>query len=423
MALAAALLCIALAAAPSSRAEEPPALDPLINEALANSPEVRAMESRALASRYRVPQAASLPDPMFEFGYQNEGWDRYTYGEMPDAQWIYGVSQMFPFPGKLSLKEEMAARESEGAEAALAGVRLKVVERVTELYHDLLLAHTSIETLDEKSSFLSRVEEAALSRYSSGMGTSADALMAQTEKYMLIERQEMLRQRIEALEAMLNSALGRESFAPLGRPVQAEYTAYAPSIESLIETAHKNSPELKARRKMVEALKAGVDMAKREYYPDFTLNASLFERGGEFDDMWMLTGEINIPVFYGSKQRMAVHEAKASLAEAEAELEAARLMLSSAIRDNYSMVRASERLMALYREGLIPKTRQDFDLSLASYSNGRAEAMTVILRLKALIDYELLYREQIATAEKAKARIAALTGLEEGSAVGERNEK
>jgi hypothetical protein len=30
----------------------------------------------------KVPQARSLPDPMFMTGYQNEGWKKYTYGEM-----------------------------------------------------------------------------------------------------------------------------------------------------------------------------------------------------------------------------------------------------------------------------------------------------------------------------------------------------
>ena len=45
---------------------------------------------------------------MFMFGYQNEGHDRYTYGEMQGAQWMFSASQMFPFPGKLPLKGEMA---------------------------------------------------------------------------------------------------------------------------------------------------------------------------------------------------------------------------------------------------------------------------------------------------------------------------
>ena len=44
-------------------------LQDLIAEALEKSPEILASESRAKAAGYRVPQAGSLPDPMFMFGY------------------------------------------------------------------------------------------------------------------------------------------------------------------------------------------------------------------------------------------------------------------------------------------------------------------------------------------------------------------
>ena len=66
--------------------------------------------------------------------------------------------------------------------------------------------------------------------------------------------------------------------------------------------------------------------------------------------------------------------------------------------------------MELYRKGLIPKTYQDFDAALAGYVTGKVEAITVISRLKSLLDYELLYWEQFVTREKAIARLESLTG-------------
>ena len=53
-------------------------LSDLTEEALKNSPEIQASLSKIEAARYRIPQAKSLPDPMLTFGYQNEGFDRYT---------------------------------------------------------------------------------------------------------------------------------------------------------------------------------------------------------------------------------------------------------------------------------------------------------------------------------------------------------
>jgi len=155
-------------------------------------------------------------------------------------------------------------------------------------------------------------------------------------------------------------------------------------------------------------------MAEKEYYPDFTLSASYFTRGGgQFTDMWSLTTTMNIPLYYRTKQRSAVLEAEAMLAEAKGELAAVRLMTASAIRDIYSMYMTSERLMNLYKNGLMPKTYQDFEAALAGYSTGKTEAIAVISRLKTLIDFETQYWVQVAEHEKASARFEAMTGMVE----------
>ena len=49
------------------------------------------------------------------------------------------------------------------------------------------------------------------------MGMQQEVLMAQTEKYMLLEKEEMQKQKIQSLEAMLNATVGREVNTPLGQ--------------------------------------------------------------------------------------------------------------------------------------------------------------------------------------------------------------
>ena len=389
-------------------------LNDLIQEALKKSPEILAAESRAKAAGYRVPQAGSLPDPMFMFGYQNEGWERYTFSKEPDAQWMFSASQMFPFPGKRSLKEQMARQDAEGLAIRQESVKLTTISRIRELYFDLFLAYKNIDLIRDRTALFSRIEDAALARYSSGMGLQQEVLMAQTEKYMLVEKEEMQKQRIQSLEAMLNATIGRDVNAALGRPSEQSLFLPATRLDELLAKVYDHSPEIRVRQRMVAAAEARVRMAEREYYPDFTLAAGYFNRGGgQFDDMWSLTTTINIPLYYKSRQRQAVLEAEAMLAEAQRELEATRLMVASAIREAYSMYTTSGKLAELYREGLMPKTYQDFESALAGYTTGKTEAITVINRLKALIDFETLYWVQIAEHEKASARFEAMIGTVE----------
>ena len=44
--------------------------------------------------------------------------------------------------------------------------------------------------------------------------------------------------------------------------------------------------------------------------------------------------------------------------------------------------------MEVYRQGLIPKARQTFEASMASYLTGGSDAFTVISRLRAIIEAE-----------------------------------
>ncbi len=385
-------------------------LQPLISEALQNNHDIWVSEAKWKASSSRVKLAGSLPDPMVMIGYQNEGWSEYTYGKMQGAQWMYSISQMFPFAGKRALKEEMAARDADTAAAMHRAARLGAVARVKELYYDLFLTYKDLDLVQERTALFNRIEDAALARYATGMAQQQEVLMAQTEKYMLLERETMLIQKRQSLEVMLTAAVGRDQNALLGRPVEIAATPVTASEEELVRRAMESSPEVVSREKMHKASEAGIQMAEKEYYPDVTLAGTVATRSGPYEDMWSVTVTFNIPLYYKSRQGQALASARAMSSAAIHDLAGIKAMLASSVRENYSMVRTSEQLMDLYRTGLIPKTKQDFELSLSGYRIGKVEGITVVSRLKALLDFETSYWTQFVAREKAIARIEALTG-------------
>ena len=382
----------------------------LVEEALKGNRDILAGERRVEAYKNKIPQAGSLPDPMLSVGYQNDTLNSYTYGESPDAKWMFEASQMFPFAGKRGLKQEMANADAESQQAALEGVRRKVVARVVELYCDLFLITKNLDILGSRESLYAGVEKSALARYSSGMGTQQEVLMAQSEKYMIIEKGEMLKQKRETLEGMLNLAVGRDVRSPLGKPSVLEETRLDASLDELIKTAQENSPEIRVRERMAAGADAKVSMARREYFPDVTVTAGVDTRAAPYTNMYKLLAGINLPVFFKSKQEPAVQEALAAQKEVQQDLEGTRLMVASGIRENFAMVSSAKRLTELYRNALIPKSKQDFEAALANYSAGRGDALTVMTRLKSLLEFELQYWNQVVEREKAIARIEVLTG-------------
>ncbi len=386
-----------------------PVLSGLIDEALKNNPEIQASQARIEAARLRIPQSGSLPDPMFMFGYQNDGFERYNLGETNDSQWMFTLTQQFLFPGKRRLKEDMTARDAESLEAMHELLKLKTAARVKELYYDLFFAHKTLELYADKRALLDRIESLTLSRYAAGKAMQQDVLMAQTEKYMLLEKEQMTGQRIRSGEAMLSSAIGRYRGLPLPKPAEPAYQSFPLTIDAVLDMAMQHSPELKSRGKMIEAANTRLAMAQKEFYPDFALSGGYFRKGGDFMDMWSATATINLPIYFFTKQKPAVSEAKANIRQADRDLEATRVMIEAALRDNYAMLRTSEKLIDLYQNGLLPRTRQDIEQTLTGYSTGRQEAASVISRVKTMLDYELLYWGQRVEREKSIARMHAIT--------------
>ena len=407
------LAALALPPGPTFALEGTLVLDELIAEGLRNSPEIQAARLRADAAGYRIPQAKSLPDPMATLGYQNDGFNRFTLGDSIMTMGIAGVSQQFPFWGKRALKGEMATRDAESEVALSAASRHRVVAQIKLVFYDLFLAYKTMDVLEDRTALFSKIEDAAQSRYASGTGMQQEVVMAQTEKYMILEKQEMQRQRLQALQGMLNAAVGRQVSAPLGRPALPAATRFPFTLDEAVGMAKEHSPDVRSKQKMVEGAEAKVKLARKEYYPDVTVGGNYFYRSGNLGDMWALTFSFNLPIFYKTKQEQALAEAQVSLSQAKRELAATELMLASSVKEGYSMVEAADRLMKLYKEGLIPKTNQDVQLAFSNYVTGRVDALTAITRIKNLLDYDLLYWGQLVEREKAIAKLHAVMGMEQ----------
>src|SRR5262249_5162343 len=146
----------ALAVASPVDAEPRLELPILVREAMENNPDIRAAQQRWMAAKAVIPQVRTLPDPMVNLGYMYDGDMR---------EWLYGVSQELPFPGKLRLRGEVATREAERMEQEYLAVPLRVIARLKEAFYDLAFVHTSIEIVEKNKHILVDFTKTAESRH------------------------------------------------------------------------------------------------------------------------------------------------------------------------------------------------------------------------------------------------------------------
>jgi len=388
-------------------------LEELIEEALQNNPEILAQKKRWEVFKEKVPQASALEDPMFGFGIISLPTNLSFRDEDMTMKEI-SLSQKFPFYGKRRLMGEMAQKEAEAVFTEIQEKANRIVKEVKATYYELSYNYRSTEITERNKEILENFAKIAETQYAVGMGIQQDVLKAHVEVSKMVDELIMLGQRRRALEAKLIALLNRSPESPIGKPEEVAYKKLPLNTGELQKTAIETNPTLKGMKKMIEAKEKAYALAKREYYPDVTARFAYGQRdnGPEMKRRDMLTGmvEINIPIFYKSKQDRKVAEAKADIQAIEAQYQAMRNEIQFMITDMATMIQRVERQLELYKTGIIPQANLQLSSAMSAYRVNKADFMTLLDSRMTLYKYELEYHLALTEYEKNVASLEAAIG-------------
>jgi outer membrane protein TolC len=382
---------------------DPATLDGLVGEALARNPDVLALQEAVVASRARPAQAKALPDPVASVLYVNDGWSP-SLGEMPMTTLGFMGSQSLPWPGKRGLRERVADHDAVVPAERLERQRLTVAAGVRRAFWGLVLAEESLGVLREQEDVWKEAESVARARYAVGQGAQQDVLRAQVE----ITRFEQLRAEREADRetrlAELSRLVGREVARDVAEGVRLGLRREPRDLLALQAQAEATVPELRAGLAVVERERLATDLARRDFKPDFTVQAGYMNRGG-LDPMWQAGVGVTLPLFR-ERRHAAVAEAEASRRAAARQVEAVRAQLRFRTRERAAQLRAAERMAVVYADGVLPQARLTYEASIASYQAGKVPFLTVLEALSTLYRDRIDHLRVLAAHERIKVSIA-----------------
>ena len=386
-------------------------LKDLLAEALNNSPEIVAAQKRYEASRQRPTQVSSLPDPMISPGYNSSGrpWPGAGLGKEMTSNIGVMVSQEFPFPGKRKLAGDMAVKESEAEWQQYQQAKLNVVSRLKQAYFRRAYAFAAVDVLSRNLELLGKFLKITEARYSVGKAAQQDVFKAQTQISILETKRIQLEREKRAREAEINSVVNRAPGTPLGRPSALEAMDLPTGLQELYTAARANSPMLRRDEKMIQRAEVAVNMARKEYYPDFTLNGGYYNMGS-MAPMYMFRADIKIPLYYFRKQRAAVTEQSQTLAESRKTYEATNQGLHFRIQDDSLMAETSAELVKVYGKTVIPQASLALESSLSSYETASVDFLSVFMNYITVVEYEMNYYEELQNFYLALARLEEMTG-------------
>ena len=391
-------------------------LDLLIEEALQNNPEILAAKKKWEVFKEKVPQARALPDPMLGFGIISLPTN-FSFRDEDMTMKEISISQMFPFPGKRRLMGEMAEKEAEVVYNEIQEKVNRIIKEVKSTYYEFSFNYRSMEITQRNKEILENFVKIAETQYALGMGIQQDVLKAHIEVSKMVDELIMLGQKRRALDAKLIALLNRPPESQVERPEEVVFKKLPYAIDELQKMAIEINPTLQGMKKMIEAKEKAYELAKREYYPDLTFKFAYGQRDNSpgpevMKRRDMLTGmmEINIPIFYKSKQDRKVAEAKADIQTIEAQYRAMKNEIFFMITDMASMIQRVERQIELYKTGIIPQASLQVNSAMSAYRVNKADFMTLLDSQMTLYRYELEYHQALTEYGKNISGIEQIIG-------------
>ncbi|HWR14856.1 MAG TPA: TolC family protein [Terriglobales bacterium] len=386
-------------------------LDDVIREGLERNPSVQAAFHQVEAQRRRVPQVRTLPDPTVSTGWAGNITPFSVQNGDPSSSRFVSVSQQLLYPGKLKLRGEVASKEVEAATWDYEAVRRRVVADLKVAYYDYSFQDKAIQTTQRNKELLQKLASIAEARYRVGKGVQQDVLKSQVEISLLLQKLTVLEQQKKTAQVRLNTLLARDPESPLPPAADLPVPEMAISLEALYAQARAADPLLQREQTLVQRSNVAISLAKRDYYPDFTVGY-MYQQRPDMPDMNGFTFGVNIPIFYKTKQREAVRQAAEERISAERSRDNRQNELNFELKQQYLAAQASSQLLRLYSEGVVPQSSLALESSMSAYQVGNVDFLTVIGNFTTLLNYQVDYYRELANFDSALARIEALVGVD-----------
>ncbi len=402
----------AIPSAMEAHAGAPTSLRELVQEAEQKNPQVAASFHAWQASRNVPKQASAFPETQLSVQQFAVGSPRPFAGySNSDFAYIgFGASQEIPYPGKRQLRAQVAQHEADSMEAQTDSVRRMVVGNLKMVYFQLAYIQQTLGVLQKSDELLNQVQGAAEARYRVGQGNQQDVLKAQLQHTKILQEIAHHHQQEGLLEAQIKQLLGRPQDS--ADVVAETLTARSLSFKALelLQKAREQNPDLHSKQASIRQQDTQVELAQKNFRPDFNVQYNYQHTNGDTPDYYMATFGVRLP--NRGRQRAELAEAQQNQERARRELDSESQRVLSEVQQQYVRTKTSEERLKIYSDGLVPQSEATFRAALSAYQSNRQDFESLLSSFLDVLNLDLEYRSELVEHESALAELERLTGVD-----------
>ena len=392
-----------VAFAQSSPVPAPLTVDQVVERAVADNPELRAMRAEVDAARGRLLQAGLRPNPMLDLGGQ-------ANVSGPDNNVNVGLSIPLDLNGRKAGRVGVAEREIDMKQAQVSDRERRLSAEVRLKAGDLLAARRNLDFTEELLGTNQKGLGLVRDRVRQGAAPTLEESLVLVEVNRLDASLSMLKSRVEILGLQLRLLAGMPPDEPFllqgelaSRPwtldrAQALAQALAGRPDLVIARAEAAMAQAKIRREEAEGRwDARLNLGYQRQDSGFPLNG-LTDRGGTRaiqDTFNYVGGGVTITVPVRNRNQGNVAAATAEAQAAERKQEGAELIVRQEVAAAFSQLAAAQRALDIYTRGVRDVASRNLGVVRQAYELGRIPVLDVIAEQRRYIDIEMGYTDAL----------------------------
>ncbi len=382
--------------------------------ALANAPELKALQAKSNAFNQSAVAANQFSDPELMLGAMNVPVDTFDFSQEPMTQIQIGLAQSFPKGRSLhyrSLQQrDLSKVEYEKKLAMHSQILRNVRNSWLELYY---WTQTKDIVLAQKKVFkhLVKVTESLLANNKT---QQKDVIRAQLELAELNNQLIDINQQLDTTRAQLARWVGPQ-LAKRSDPQKLPHWKRPPNLSQLTQII-QHHPNLRTEQALIAANHAGVQLAEQQYMPGFTVGVAYgIRQGRNINDSRradFLTAQLNIdlPIFPRNRQNKTLKASEDNLVASQESRMSQYNELREALKTQYAIWQQQGKSATLYKRHLIPEAKQYAEATLTAYQNTQTDFPTLARAYVHELDIKLAGLKTTVNRDKARINLLYLQG-------------
>ncbi len=310
------------------------------------------------------------------------------------AQFDLGVSYLFE-RGKKRQHRLQAAKDQTAMTRSLVGDNERSLAfSVASQFINVELAESTLELATQDLKSFQDTVEIAEARYKAGDTGENDLLKIKLQMLQFqTDRSAAQLARVQGLSD-LRQLVGYESIGPDYDVAGAfNFQTVPGNLEDFQSKALQNRPDLQAARLGVAAADSQHELQKAIGKKDVTGQLS-YTHLGDTNDV-SLFGQIQMPIFDRNQGEIA--RTGLAIAQAREQEKSTSGQVLTDVRDAFESLRASDRIVGLYRSGYLNDAQESRDISEFAYKHGAASLLDFLDAERSNRAIQLSYRQALAS--------------------------